>query len=155
VKNWIKNWLGINALALTVKATDTQFRKELESAASLYDALHTKVDELETTDLSDVESRLDDVEEKCNDLDSDDFVKSGDLDDQIDMWMSNSDFANEDKVREIIEEESGDLSDNIDERITETVEEKVKELSKPSKEELKELIKEVLEEMVKKLAEAK
>jgi len=155
VKNWIKNWLGLNALALTVKAMDVQVRKELDSAASLYDALHTKVDELETPDLSDVESRLDDVEEKQNDLDPDDFVRSRDLDDQIDMWMSNSDFANEDKVREIFKEVSGDLSDNIDERITETVEEQVKELSKPSKEELKELIKVVLEEMVKKLAEAK
>jgi hypothetical protein len=144
VKNWIKNWLGINALALTV----TTVRKD-------YDKLSTQVDGLEATDLSDVESRLDDVEEKQNDIDPDDFVRSNDLDDQIDMWMSNSDFANEDKVREIIEEESGDLSDNIDERITETVEEKMKELSKPSKEELKELIKVVLEEMVKKLAEAK
>jgi hypothetical protein len=148
VKNWIKNWLGINALALTLKATDAQVRKEL-------DAVTSKLDELETPDLSDVESRLDDVEEKQNDIDPDDFVRSNDLDDQIDMWMSNSDFANEDKVREIIQEESEDLSDNIDERITETVEEKMKELSKPSKEELKELIKEVLEEMVKKLAEAK
>lgn len=144
MKNWIKNWLGINALALTV----TTVRKD-------YDKLSTQVDGLEATDLSDVESRLDDVEEKQNDIDPDDFVRSNDLDDQIDMWMSNSDFANEDKVREIIEEESGDLSDNIDERITETVEEKMKELSKPSKEELKELIKVVLEEMVKKLAEAK
>ena len=148
MKNWIKNWLGINALALTLKATDVQVRKEL-------DAVTTKMDELEATDLSDVESRLDDVEEKCNDIDPDDFVRSNDLDDQIDMWMSNSDFANEDKVREIFEEVSGDLSDNIDERITETVEEQVKELSKPSNEELKELIKVVLEEMVKKLAEAK
>lgn len=148
MKNWIKNWLGINALALTLKATDVQVRKEL-------DAVTSKLDELETPDLSDVESRLDDVEEKQNDIDPDDFVRSNDLDDQIDMWMSNSDFANEDKVREIIQEESEDLSDNIDERITETVEEKMKELSKPSKEELKELIKEVLEEMVKKLAEAK
>ena len=144
MKNWIKNWLGINALALTVVTV----RKD-------YDKLSTQVDELETTDLSDVESRLDDVEEKQNDIDPDDFVRSNDLDDQIDMWMSNSDFANEDKVREVFEEMSGDLSDNIDERITETVEEQVKELSKPSKEELKELIKEVLEEMVKKLAEAK
>lgn len=148
MKNWIKNWLGINALALTLKATDVQVRKEL-------DAVTSKLDELETPDLSDVESRLDDVEEKQNDIDPDDFVRSNDLDDQIDMWMSNSDFANEDKVREIIEEESSDISDNIDERITETVEEKMKELSKPSKEELKELIKEVLEEMVKKLAESK
>lgn len=148
MKNWIKNWLGINALALTLKATDVQVRKELDEVTS-------KLDELETPDLSDVESRLDDVEEKQNDIDPDDFVRSNDLDDQIDMWMSNSDFANEDKVREVFEEMSGDLSDNIDERITETVEEQVKELSKPSKEELKELIKEVLEEMVKKLAEAK
>jgi translation elongation factor EF-G len=148
VKNWIKNWLGINALALNLKATEVVFRKEL-------DAVTTQVDELEATDLSDVESRLDDVEEKQNDIDPDDFVRSNDLDDQIDSWMSNSDFANEDKVREIFEEVSGDLSDNIDERITETVEEQVKELSKPSNEELKELIKVVLEEMVKKLAEAK
>ena len=51
MKNWIKNWLGINALALTV----TTVRKD-------YDKLSTQVDELETTDLSDVESRLDDVE---------------------------------------------------------------------------------------------
>lgn len=148
MKNWIKNWLGINALALNLKATEVVFRKEL-------DAVTTQVDELEATDLSDVESRLDDVEEKQNDIDPDDFVRSNDLDDQIDSWMSNSDFANEDKVREIFEEVSGDLSDNIDERITETVEEQVKELSKPSNEELKELIKVVLEEMVKKLAEAK
>jgi hypothetical protein len=121
VKNWIKNWLGINALALTVVTV----RKD-------YDKLSTQVDELEATDLSEVESRLDDVEEKCGELDPDDFVRSNDLDDQIDMWMSNSDFANEDKVREIFVEVSGDLSDNIDERITETVEEQVKRLHKSS-----------------------
>jgi len=152
VKNWIKNWLGINALALNLKATDVVFRKEL-------DAVTTKVDELETTDLSDVESRLDDVEEKQNDLDSDDFVKSGDLDDQIEQWMQNSDYCDQSAVRDVFEQEAEEISDNLDEKITEVVEEKVKELagdsSKPSKEELKELIKVVLEEMVKKLAEAK
>jgi hypothetical protein len=148
VKNWIKNWLGINALALTV----TTVRKD-------YDKLSTQVDELEATDLSDVESRLDDVEEKQNDLDPDDFVKSGDLDDQIEQWMSNSDYCDRDAVRDVFEQEAEEISDNLDEKITEVVEEQVKELaggsSSPSKEELKELIKVVLEEMVKKLAEAK
>ena len=153
MKNWIKNWLGINALALTLKATDVQVRKELEAASSLYDALHTKVDELETTDLSDVESRLDDVEEKCGDIDPDDFVRSNDLDDQIEQWMSNSDYADSDRVRDIVQEETD--SDDLEEKITEAVQEQVKELTQPSKEELKELIKVVLEEMVKKLAEAK
>jgi len=148
MKNWIKNWLGINALALTLKATDVVFRKEL-------DAVTTKVDELEATDLSDVESRLDDVEEKQNDLDPDDFVKSGDLDDQIEQWLSNSDYCDRDAVRDVFEQEAEEISDNLDEKITEVVEEQVKELTKPSKEELKELIKVVLEEMVKKLAEAK
>lgn len=148
MKNWIKNWLGINALALTV----TTVRKD-------YDKLSTQVDELETTDLSDVESRLDDVEEKQSDLDPDDFVKSGDLDDQIEQWMSNSDYCDRDAVRDVFEQEAEEISDNLDEKITEAVEEQVKELaggsSTPSKEELKELIKVVLEEMVKKLAEAK
>jgi hypothetical protein len=148
VKNWIKNWLGINALALTVVTV----RKD-------YDKLTTQVDELEATDLSDVESRLDDVEEKQNDLDPDDFVKSGDLDDQIEQWMSNSDYCDRDAVRDVFEQEAEEISDNLDEKITEVVEEQVKELaggsSSPSKEELKELIKVVLEEMVKKLAEAK
>lgn len=148
MKNWIKNWLGINALALTV----TTVRKD-------YDKLSTQVDELEATDLSDVESRLDDVEEKQNDLDPDDFVKSGDLDDQIEQWMSNSDYCDRDAVRDVFEQEAEEISDNLDEKITEVVEEQVKELaggsSSPSKEELKELIKVVLEEMVKKLAEAK
>ena len=148
MKNWIKNWLGINALALTVVTV----RKD-------YDKLTTQVDELEATDLSDVESRLDDVEEKQNDLDPDDFVKSGDLDDQIEQWMSNSDYCDRDAVRDVFEQEAEEISDNLDEKITEVVEEQVKELaggsSKPSKEELKELIKVVLEEMVKKLAEAK
>lgn len=148
MKNWIKNWLGINALALTVVTV----RKD-------YDKLTTQVDELEATDLSDVESRLDDVEEKQNDLDPDDFVKSGDLDDQIEQWMSNSDYCDRDAVRDVFEQEAEEISDNLDEKITEVVEEQVKELaggsSSPSKEELKELIKVVLEEMVKKLAEAK
>jgi hypothetical protein len=148
VKNWIKNWLGINALALTVVTV----RKD-------YDKLTTQVDELEATDLSDVESRLDDVEEKQNELDPDDFVKSGDLDDQIEQWMSNSDYCDRDAVRDVFEQEAEEISDNLDEKITEVVEEQVKELaggsSSPSKEELKELIKVVLEEMVKKLAEAK
>ena len=152
MKNWIKNWLGINALALTLKATDVQVRKEL-------DALETKVDELETPDLSDVESRLDDVEEKQNDLDPDDFVKARDLDDQIDMWMQSSDYCDRSACRDVFEEEAEEISDNLDEKIAEVVDEQVKELAngllKPSKEELKELIKEVLEEMVKKLAEAK
>lgn len=152
MKNWIKNWLGINALALTLKATDAQVRKEL-------DAVTSKLDGLETPDLSDVESRLDDVEEKQNELDPDDFVKSSDLDDQIDQWMSNSDYCDRDAVRDVFEQEAEEISDNLDEKITEVVEEQVKELaggsSTPSKEELKELIKVVLEEMVKKLAESK
>ena len=142
MKNWIKNWLGINALALTV----TTVRKD-------YDKLSTQVDELEATDLSDVESRLDDVEEKCNDLDLDDYVKHEDLDDNIENWMSNSDYADCDRVRDIIQEEVD--SDDLEEKITDAVQEQVKELTQPSKEELKELIKVVLEEMVKKLAESK
>jgi len=146
MKNWIKNWLGINALALTLKATDVQVRKEL-------DAVTSKLDELETPDLSDVESRLDDVEEKQNDIDPDDFVRCNDLDDQIEQWLSNSDYADCDRVRDIIQEEVD--SDDLEEKITEAVQEQVKELTQPSKEELKELIKVVLEEMVKKLAEAK
>jgi hypothetical protein len=144
VKNWIKNWLGINALALTV----TTVRKD-------YDKLSTQVDELETTDLSDVESRLDDVEEKCNDIDPDDFVRSNDLDDQIDMWMSNSDFCNEDKVNELINEHADELSDKVEEMVKDSLENEVIECNRPTPEELKELIKVVLEEMVKKLAEAK
>jgi len=144
VKNWIKNWLGINALALTV----TTVRKD-------YDKLSTQVDELEATDLSDVESRLDDVEEKCNDIDPDDFVRSNDLDDQIDMWMSNSDFCNEDKVNELINEHADELSDKVEELVKDSLENEVIECNRPSNEELKELIKVVLEEMVKKLAEAK
>lgn len=144
MKNWIKNWLGINALALTV----TTVRKD-------YDKLSTQVDELEATDLSDVESRLDDVEEKCNDIDPDDFVRSNDLDDQIDMWMSNSDFCNEDKVNELINDNADELSDNIEEKVKEALENEVRECNRPSNEELKELIKVVLEEMVKKLAESK
>lgn len=148
MKNWIKNWLGINALALTLKATDVQVRKEL-------DAVTAKLDELETPDLSDVESRLDDVEEKQNELDPDDFVRSNDLDDQIDMWMSNSDFCNEDKVNELINDNADELSDNIEEKVKEALENEVRECNRPSNEELKELIKVVLEEMVKKLAESK
>ncbi len=144
MKNWIKNWLGINALALTV----TTVRKD-------YDKLSTQVDELETTDLSDVESRLDDVEEKCNDIDPDDFVRSNDLDDQIDMWMSNSDFCNEDKVNELINEHADELSDKVEEMVKDSLENEVIECNRPTPEELKELIKVVLEEMVKKLAEAK
>lgn len=144
MKNWIKNWLGINALALTV----TTVRKD-------YDKLSTQVDELEATDLSDVESRLDDVEEKCNDIDPDDFVRSNDLDDQIDMWMSNSDFCNEDKVNELINENAEELSDRVEEMVKDSLENEVIECNRPSNEELKELIKVVLEEMVKKLAEAK
>lgn len=144
MKNWIKNWLGINALALTV----TTVRKD-------YDKLSTQVDELETTDLSDVESRLDDVEEKQNDIDPDDFVRSNDLDDQIEQWLSNSEYTDSDRVRDIVQEEAEELSDNLEEKVTEEVEKQVGELTKPSKEELKELIKVVLEEMVKKLAEAK
>lgn len=144
MKNWIKNWLGINALALTV----TTVRKD-------YDKLSTQVDELEATDLSDVESRLDDVEEKCNDIDPDDFVRSNDLDDQIDMWMSNSDFCNEDKVNELINEHADELSDKVEELVKDSLENEVIECNRPSNEELKELIKVVLEEMVKKLAEAK
>lgn len=148
MKNWIKNWLGINALALTLKATDAQVRKELDEVTS-------KLDELETPDLSDVESRLDDVEEKQNDFDPDDFVRSNDLDDQIDMWMSNSDFCNEDKVNELINEHADELSDKVEELVKDSLENEVIECNRPSNEELKELIKVVLEEMVKKLAEAK
>ena len=144
MKNWIKNWLGINALALTVVTV----RKD-------YDKLSTQVDELETTDLSDVESRLDDVEEKCNDIDPDDFVRSNDLDDQIDMWMSNSDFCNEDKVNELINENADELSDKVEEMVKDSLENEVIECNRPTPEELKELIKVVLEEMVKKLAESK
>jgi hypothetical protein len=144
MKNWIKNWLGINALALTV----TTVRKD-------YDKLTTQVDELEATDLSDVESRLDDVESTVGDLDLDDYVKSEDLDDQIEQWLSNSDYCDSDRVRDICEEKADDLSGNLEEMVTEEVEKQVGELTKPSKEELKELIKVVLEEMVKKLAEAK
>jgi len=148
VKNWIKNWLGINALALTVVTV----RKD-------YDKLTTQVDELKATDLSDVESRLDDVEEKQNELDPDDFVRSNDLDDQIEQWMNSSDYCDSDAVRDVFEQEAEEISDNLDEKIAKVVLEQVKELaggsSKPSNEELKELIKVVLEEMVKKLAEAK
>lgn len=115
MRNWLLNWLGINALALTV----TTVRKD-------FDTLDQKVGELSIEsepDLSDVESRLDDLEEKVGDIDPDDFVRSDDLDDQIDSWMSNSDFVNEDRVTELIDEQTEHLSDNLEEKVAEAVEE--------------------------------
>ena len=147
LKNWLANWLGLNDLALTL----TTVRKD-------FDLLDQKVGELSIEsepDLTDVESRLDDLESTINDLDLDDYVKHEDLDDNIENWMQNSDYCDSDRVNELIEESTEELSDNLEEKVAEAVEEQIGEANKPSKEELKELIKVVLEEMVKRLAEQK
>jgi len=148
VRNWLVNWLGINALALTL----TTVRKDF---VTLEEKVGTLSIESEP-DLSDVESRLDDLEEKVGDIDPDDFVRSNDLDDQIDSWMSNSDFVNEDRVTELIEEQTEELSDNLEEKVaeaieetdlTDKVEEVVKKMDKASfgdTEELKAIVTEVL-----------
>jgi len=148
VRNWLLNWLGINALALTL----TTVRKDF---VTLEEKVGTLSIESEP-DLSDVESRLDDLEEKVGDIDPDDFVRSNDLDDQIDSWMSNSDFCNEDRVTELIQEETEVLSDSLEEKVaeaveeidlTDKVEEVVKEMDKASfgdTEELKAIVTEVL-----------
>ena len=148
MRNWLLNWLGINALALTL----TTVRKDF---VTLEEKVGTLSIESEP-DLSDVESRLDDLEEKVGDIDPDDFVRSNDLDDQIDSWMSNSDFCNEDRVTELIQEETEVLSDSLEEKVaeaveeidlTDKVEEVVKEMDKASfgdTEELKAIVTEVL-----------
>jgi len=148
VRNWLANWLGLNDLALTL----TTVRKDF---VTLEEKVGTLSIESEP-DLSDVESRLDDLEEKVNDIDPDDFVRSNDLDDQIDSWMSNSDFVNEDRVTELIEEQTEELSDNLEEKVaeaveeidlTDKVEEVVKKMDKASfgdTEELKAIVTEVL-----------
>jgi len=139
VRNWLVNWLGINALALTL----TTVRKDF---VTLEEKVGTLSIESEP-DLSDVESRLDDLEEKVGDIDPDDFVRSNDLDDQIDSWMSNSDFVNEDRVTEIIEEQTEELSDSLEEKVAEAVEEVIKKMDKASfgdSEELKAIVTEVI-----------
>ena len=148
MRNWLANWLGLNDLALTL----TTVRKDF---VTLEEKVGTLSIESEP-DLSDVESRLDDLEEKVNDIDPDDFVRSNDLDDQIDMWMSNSDFCNEDRVTELIEEQTEELSDSLEEKVaeaieeidlTDKVEEVVKKMDKASfgdTEELKAIVTEVI-----------
>lgn len=148
MRNWLKNWLGLNDLALTLTTVQKDF-------VTLEEKVGTLSIESEP-DLSDVESRLDDLEEKVNDIDPDDFVRSNDLDDQIDSWMSNSDFCNEDRVTELIEEQTEELSDKLEEKVaeaieetdlTDKVEEVVKKMDKASfgdTEELKAIVTEVI-----------
>ena len=148
MRNWLANWLGLNDLALTL----TTVRKDF---VTLEEKVGTLSIESEP-DLSDVESRLDDLEEKVGDIDPDDFVRSNDLDDQIDSWMSNSDFCNEDRVTELIEEQTEELSDSLEEKVAEAieeidltvkVEEVIKEMDKASfgdTEELKAIVTEVI-----------
>lgn len=148
MRNWLANWLGLNDLALTLNTVRKDF-------VTLEEKVGTLSIESEP-DLSDVESRLDDLEEKVNDIDPDDFVRSNDLDDQIDSWMSNSDFCNEDRVTELIEEQTEELSDSLEEKVaeaieeidlTDKVEEVVKKMDKASfgdTEELKAIVTEVI-----------
>ena len=148
MRQFILIWLGLSDLAKTLN----EVQKNLDTLDQKVGALSIESE----PDLSDVESRLDDLEEKVNDIDPDDFVRSNDLDDQIDSWMSNSDFCNEDRVTEIIDERAEELSDSLEEKVaeaiedtdlTDKVEEVVKNMDKASfgdTEELKAIVTEVL-----------
>lgn len=148
VRQFILIWLGLSDLAKTLN----EVQKNLDTLDQKVGALSIESE----PDLSDVESRLDDLEEKVNDIDPDDFVRSNDLDDQIDMWMQNSEYCDSDRVRDIIEEETEELSDNLEEKVaeaieetdlTDKVEEVVKKMDKASfgdTEELKAIVTEVL-----------
>jgi hypothetical protein len=148
LKNWLKNWLGLNDLALTL----TTVRKD-------FDTLDQKVGELSIEsepDLTNVESRLDDLESTVNDLDLDDYITTNDVDDHIENWMGNSDYCDSDRVNELIEESTEELSDSLEEKVaeaieevdlTDKVEEVVKKMDKASfgdTEELKAIVTEVI-----------
>jgi ABC-type transporter Mla subunit MlaD len=147
LKKWLANWLGLNDLTLTLNSV----QKDVNTLDQKVGALSIESE----PDLSGVEDRLDELESTVNDLDLDDYVKNDDIDDQIEQWMGNSDYCDSDRVNDLIEENTEDLSDSLEEKVAEAVEEQIGEAQKPSKEELRELIKVVLEEMLKRLSEQK
>lgn len=115
LKKWLANWLGLTDLAVTLNTV----RKDFDTLDQKVGALSIESE----PDLSDVESRLDDLESTVNDLDLDDYVKHEDLDDNIENWMQNSEYCDSDRVRDIIEEETEELSDTLEEKVAEAVEE--------------------------------
>jgi BMFP domain-containing protein YqiC len=137
MKTLVLKLLGLNTLVATL----TAIRKENEELKKSLAALEEKVEEIEIPDM-------------------DDYVSHSDLDDNIENYLNNNDYATQSYCDDEIESR---VSDKVEEAIEEIdfedkVQEVVRDMDKASfgdENELKELIKKVLEEMVKRLAEQK
>lgn len=134
MKKLIINLLGLNSLA-----------EELNSLKNEVLVLADENKELKKN-IADLTEKVDEIEV----LDSDDFVQHSDLDDNIESYLNNNDYATQDWVQSEIEDI--DVSEQVESAIedldlTERVKEIVNDMDKPSfgdTEELKDIIRTVI-----------
>ena len=145
--------LGLNTLAEEI-AELKKFQRDLATAQ---EGLSAKVDE--------VTEKVDEIEIP----DMDDYVQTSDLDDNIESYLNNNDYATqcwvEENVAEAVENniDTDSIADDVLEKINDDIEEKVRDLfndASPApmgvddiKKEVSEAVKVTLERMVKALAD--
>lgn len=153
MKTLIMKLLGLNTLAEEI-AELKKFQRDLATAQ---EGLSAKVDE--------VTEKVDEIEIP----DMDEYVQTSDLDDNIESYLNNNDYATqcwvEENVAEAVENniDTDSIADDVLEKINDDIEEKVRDLfndaspAPMSKEEIqneiREAVKVTLERMVKALAD--
>jgi hypothetical protein len=153
MKTLIMKLLGLNTLAEEI-AELKKFQRDLATAQ---EGLSAKVDE--------VTEKVDEIEIP----DMDDYVQTSDLDDNIESYLNNNDYATqcwvEENVAEAVENniDTDSIADDVLEKINDDIEEKVRDLfndASPApmgvddiKKEVSEAVKVTLERMVKALAD--
>ena len=153
MKKLIMKLLGLNTLAEEI-AELKKFQRDLATAQ---EGLSAKVDE--------VTEKVDEIEIP----DMDEYVQSSDLDDNIESYLNNNDYATqcwvEENVQEAVENhvDTEAITESVLEKVNDDIEEKVRDLfndASPApmsvediKNEVREATKVTLERMVKALAD--
>jgi hypothetical protein len=153
MKKLIMKLLGLNTLAEEI-AEIKKFQRDLATAQ---EGLSAKVDE--------VTEKVDEIEIP----DMDEYVQSSDLDDNIESYLNNNDYATqcwvEENVQEAVENhvDTEAITESVLEKVNDDIEEKVRDLfndASPApmsvediKKEVREATKVTLERMVKALAD--
>jgi hypothetical protein len=153
MKKLIMKLLGLNTLAEEI-AELKKFQRDLATAQ---EGLSAKVDE--------VTEKVDEIEIP----DMDDYVNHSDLDDNIESYLNNNDYATqcwvEENVQEAVENhvDTESIAESVLEKVNDDIEERVRDLfndASPApmsvediKKEVREATKVTLERMVKALAD--
>jgi hypothetical protein len=153
MKKLIMKLLGLNTLAEEI-AELKKFQRDLATAQ---EGLSAKVDE--------VTEKVDEIEIP----DMDEYVQSSDLDDNIESYLNNNDYATqcwvEENVQEAVENhvDTEAITESVLEKVNDDIEERVRDLfndASPApmsvediKKEVREATKVTLERMVKALAD--